>query len=283
MKATGRQGKMSIHEFELKKIQKNSAIVIIAKRGSGKSWVCRDIINHFRSIPVGIIISKTERVDPFYSKFFPDTYIYDEYKASIMEKLLARQEAMNEKKKKYKKLGKKIDTRALIIMDDCLSDKKNWINEQGIKEILFNGRHHDITYVLTMQYPLGITPDLRDNFDYVFLLADDNHINQEKIFKHYAGVFPKFGAFQEVYNQLTSNFGCMVISNRGARATFFDKVFWYKARDIIPPVIGNEQFRIFHDKNYDENWKKKKKGDTIDILERLSKRKEPIKVAKVRD
>ena len=272
---------MEIKEFDMRsfKRNKNPAIVIIAKRGSGKSFICRDILNYLRDIPVGIIISRTEDEDPFYSTFFPDSYIYSEFKHEIIERLIYRQSEMKEKKKRYKKLGKKIDTRAFIIMDDCLADKKDWANDPNMKRLLYNGRHLDITYILTMQYPLGITPDLRTNFDYVFLLADDNYTNQEKMFKHYAGVFHKFQAFQEIYNQLTQNFGCLVLCNRGARYDFFDKVFWYKAKEIIPPKICCEQFLTFHEKNYDENWRKRKKDFDVETYIK-SRGKEPLKVEK---
>ena len=77
-----------INEFDEKtnvnyiSLVENPAIVMIAKRASGKSWVCRAILKHFRDIPVGIIIAPTERManPPFYSAFFPDSYIHYDYK-----------------------------------------------------------------------------------------------------------------------------------------------------------------------------------------------------------
>ena len=33
-----------------------------------------------------------------------------------------------------------------------------------------NGRHYKILFILTMQYALGIPPNLRTNIDYVFIL-----------------------------------------------------------------------------------------------------------------
>jgi hypothetical protein len=87
-------GNMSlpIMEFQLDSMCENPAIVMIAKRASGKSWVCRSILRHFRDIPVGIIIAPTEKManPPFYSEFFPETYIHYEYRSEIIEKLLFR-------------------------------------------------------------------------------------------------------------------------------------------------------------------------------------------------
>ena len=72
-------------------------------------------------------------------------------------------------------------------------------------ELLFNGRHYQLMYMLTMQFPLGITPELRCNFDYIFLLADDNTSNIKRMYEHYAGMFPDFNSFKQVFTQLTKN------------------------------------------------------------------------------
>jgi hypothetical protein len=274
--------KLNITEFKLNMIGKNAAIVIIAKRGSGKSFLCRELINHFRNYPAGIIISESERFDDFYLEFFPGAFIYDHYIPEILDKLFNRQIKIKEKNKLLKKMGKRIDRRIFIIMDDCLSSSDNWKRDEHIKQLLFNGRHMGITYILTMQFPLGVTPELRNNFDYVFLLADDIQSNQERIWKHYAGVFPTINAFRDVYRDLTFDFGSMVLVNKGAKEGFHEKVFWYKSKKIIPELIGSDQFREYNKNNFNPNYRdKKKKVDIGDYCATKKRNKEKIKVDKV--
>ena len=119
-------------------------------------------------------------------------------------------------------------------------------------ELLFNGRHYHITYILTMQQPLGIQPELRNNFDYIFLLADDFTSNIKRMFDHYAGMFPDFNSFKQTYTQLTENNGAMVVVNRGARANFTEKVFWYRAKETPHFTMGSRKFKKYHDKKYDK-------------------------------
>ena len=220
---------LPVKEFKLDSMCENPAIVMIAKRASGKSWVCRSILKHFRHIPVGLIIAPTERManPPFYSDFFPDSYIHYEYKSETIEKLLYRQDIMIEKKIDREEQGRRpVDARGFILMDDCLSKKGSWMKDQPIMELLFNGRHYQLMYMLTMQFPLGITPELRCNFDYIFLLKEDFYSNLKRLYDHYAGMFPTFDSFRLVFKELTANFGSMVIVNRGAAVSFLDKVFW---------------------------------------------------------
>jgi len=174
--------KFQIFEFKLEKMVPDPAIVMVAKRGSGKSYITRDIIYHLRHIPGGVVIAPTDRMNSFYKYFFPDLYIHYDIKDSILKKVLLRQMLMIEKAKEKEQQGKHIDPSAILVMDDCLARKKAWAKDENILEILMNGRHYKLTYILTMQTPLGITPDLRLNFDYVFLLKEDSAINKKKNF-----------------------------------------------------------------------------------------------------
>lgn len=272
---------LQFNEFEFDQLVENPAIVMIAKRGSGKSYVCKSLIKYFEKIPVGIIISRTDRVDPYFVYFFPDSFIFYAYKSEIINNLIERQEIIMEKNMEKNKLGKRIDKRAIIVMDDCLASKGSWMRDQPIAELLFNGRHYYITYILTMQYPLGITPELRCNFDYVFLLAEDSFGNIKRMYEHYAGMFPSLYAFRQVFEKLTADYGCMVINNRGSRTSLFQKIFHYRAPSVRNDEIkyGCYQFRTYHEKNYDVNWKKKKKQfDIDDFFGQKKKEKTGIKV-----
>lgn len=250
---------LQINTFTLDQMVEHPAIVMVAKRGSGKSYICRAIINHFHKIPCGIIISGTDRMSTFFGIFFPDMFIFYEYKSDVINNVMRRQQIIIEKaKRKKKETGKDLDTRFFVLMDDCLADSKSWIRDKPIQELLFNGRHYKIMYILTMQYPLGIPPNLRINFDYIFLMADDSMNNQKKLFDYYAGCFPSFAAFRQIFNELTKDFGSMVIVNRGSRLNILEKIFYYKAPNYDnmneTVKIGCQQFRMYHEKNYNKDW-----------------------------
>jgi hypothetical protein len=198
-------------------------------------------------------------MNSFYGNFFPDTFIHYEYKSEIIEKLLFRQEKIIEKMKEKKRQGKNLDPRSYILMDDCLASKGTWMRDQPITTLLFNGRHYEIMYILTMQFPLGITPELRCNFDYIFLLAEDTHSNLKRIYDHYAGMFPTFDSFRQVFTVLTGDFGSMVIDNRRKATNPLERLFWYKAGDLSKTqcMMGGKQFQKYHNCNYDKDWRKK--------------------------
>ena len=48
--------KLNLRKFDMTKLRSDSVIVMIAKRNSGKSVLCKDILYHHRKIPCGMVI-----------------------------------------------------------------------------------------------------------------------------------------------------------------------------------------------------------------------------------
>ena len=236
----------------------NPRIAIIAKSGSGKSWVIREIMHYMQDIPCGVVIAPTDKMTGFYNDFLPPTFIHHEYREDIIPKLLQRQKRVLEKNKQRKKKGKKlIDPRAFLIMDDCMSSKHLWLKDPCMLSIFNEGRHYQITFILAMQYSLGIQPELRSNFDYIFLLGEDFVNNRKKLYEHYAGMFPTRSLFDQVFLQVTDDYGTMVINNRLRTSKIRKKVFWYKAKKRENFSVGCKKYLKFHDKYFDVNHDKR--------------------------
>ena len=249
--------KLPIKRFNIHEMVDHCTIAMIAKRATGKSFLTREIMYQKRNIAAAIAISRTENLNGFYKDFIPDSYIYSEYTSDILSRVYERQAKMHEDNVKREKEGKKPkDDSIMLIMDDCMSDKR-WIKDPNIAEMFFNGRHHHLSFILTMQYAVGIPPEMRSNFDYIFLLAEDTINNRKKLYEHYAGMFPTFDIFQQVFSDLTENYGMMVINNRIHSKNITDKVFWYRAKPVPTFNLGCNKFRKFHEKAYDSEWNKR--------------------------
>ena len=102
-----------------------------------------------------------------------------------------------------------------------------------------NGRHYKMLFIITMQYPLGIPPNLRTNIDYIFILRENIKKNKERIYDSYAGIFPSYDLFSQVMDQCTENYECLVIHNGSKTNRIEDCVFWYKAAPHPDFKIGS--------------------------------------------
>ncbi len=232
----------------MNKITSDKVVVLIGKRNTGKSYLVKDILYHHKNIPVGQAISGTEAANEFYGSIIPKVFIHEEYTAQIIQNIIKRQKLMVEKLKQ----NPNMDPRVFLILDDCLYDN-SWTKNTDIRSIFMNGRHYKILFLLTMQYALGIPPNLRTNIDYVFILRENYVSNRKRLYEHYAGMFPTFDMFCQVMDQCTENYECLVIDNNAKSNQLVDQVFWYKAPERPDFKCGAREFWEYSDKNFQRN------------------------------
>ena len=142
-----------------------------------------------------------------------------------------------------------MDPRTFVILDDCLYDQ-GWTRDKMMRLLFMNGRHWKVMLIITMQYPLGIPPNLRTNIDYVFILRENYVSNRKRLYEHYAGMFPTFEMFCQVMDQCTENFECLVIDNNAKSNKLDDQVFWYKASERGEFKIGADDYWQYSQSNY---------------------------------
>ena len=239
---------IQLRKFNMNEITHDKVVVLIGKRDTGKSFLCKDLLFHHQNIPVGQVISGTEAANSFYASMVPKIFIHEEYKPEIISNILKRQKLMIEQMKS----NPNMDPRAFLILDDCIYDQ-SWIKDKNVRSLFMNGRHYKILFILTMQFALGIPPNLRTNIDYVFILRENYQSNRKRLYEHYAGMFPTFEMFCQVMDQCTENYECLVINNNSKSNQLQDQIYWYKA-DAHPDFkIGGPGYWEFNDKHFQEN------------------------------
>ena len=270
---------LELKKFNMRKItfkpdeNKGPVIVLIGRRDTGKSFLVKDLLYYHQDIPIGTVISGTEVGNGFYSKHVPKLFIHNEYNSGIVENILKRQKTVLKQVKReietYKRSN--IDPRAFTILDDCLYDA-TWTKDKVMRLLFMNGRHWKVMLVITMQYPLGIPPNLRTNIDYVFILREPYIANRKRIYENYAGMFPTFESFCQVMDQCTENYECLVIDNNTKSNKLHDQIYWYKAESHSDFKLGSKEFwELSKDINSDDEEEiydpssEKKKGKSISV------------------
>jgi hypothetical protein len=272
---------LELKKFDMRNItfkpdeNKGPVIVMIGRRDTGKSFLVRDLLYHHQDIPVGTVISGTEAGNGFYAKHVPKLFIHEEYSSILIENILRRQKAvLKQMKKEEASYGRsRVDPRTFAILDDCLYDQ-SWTRDKLMRLLFMNGRHWKVMLIITMQYPLGIPPNLRTNIDYVFILREPYMTNRKRIWENYASMFPTLESFSAVMDQTTENYECLVINNNAKSNKLNDQIFWYKAETRPDFRLGSKEFWELskginsddEDEVYDPNKSRKKsKGPQINV------------------
>lgn len=236
---------LSLNEFDLGQIKmeicNTPRILIYGPTGSGKSFLILDILYHHQDVPIVTVVSPTERFNHTYKDIVPEMFIHD-FSSEIIKKFIQRQEYIQDKQKNDP-LYSSIDTRAILLLDDCLHKIKNIKFDPDIDFLFIAGRWVSAAPIFAIQDPIGLSPTQRGQLSYTFLFYDPLETNKKKLFEHYAGVFPNYKMFSDALDYYTQDFGCLVIDHSNKRARKLEeKVFWYQAKKHGKFKMCDEKF-----------------------------------------
>lgn len=223
-------------------------IVIVGRRGCGKSFLLKDIMWHFRDVPNVFVISGSEECNPFFGDFVPPRFIQYEYHSAYIEEIRRRQTkeiaAFERSVTENGQANTTMDPRIIVVLDDCLFDGV-WTRDTQMKYIFLNGRHSKIMLIVTMQYPLGIPPMLRGNIDYAFIFKEYIDGNRKRIYANYGSAcFPNYQTFCAVLDQTTQNNECLVIDSTTQTNDLSQVISCYKAKP-------HANFRMCHPRHWE--------------------------------
>ena len=232
---------IQLKKFNPANMADDKVCVFIGKRGTGKSTLVADILYHKKHLPIGIVMSATEEGNHYYQQYVPDLFIYGDYHREVIENILDRQKQVVSQNKP--------NPNAFLLLDDCMYDRK-FMKDTCIRQCFMNGRHWKLFFMLTMQYCMDLTPDLRANVDYVFILRENVVQNREKLYKSFFGIFPTFDMFNQVMTKCTENFECLVLDNTSKSNKIEDCVYWYKAKMRKNFRVGSPAIWAAHKQKY---------------------------------
>lgn len=210
-----------------------NVIVIIGRRETGKSVLVRDVLFSHQDIPFGTILSGKD----CYSDIVPKSFMHNEYTSSSIHKILNRQKTIL----KENLDDTKVDPRHVVIFDGCFHDAR-WTSDAFIHELIMHAIDYKILLVITLTYPLGIQPHLRNSINYIFILQENVTNNRRRIYENYASLFPSFHDFCIALDGCTNEYDCLVIDNTSKSTKIEDRIFYYNVKQHSDFQLGAKEF-----------------------------------------
>lgn len=216
-------------------------------RNTGKSTLISQLLYWKKDIfPVGMAFSGTEDSNGFYSKMFPETFIYNKYDEKKIENFVRRQ-----------KIAKQhIENPWAVLLLDDVNDDNAVFNKQLQKALFMNGRHFKMLYILSLQYSLSIKPIIRTNIDGTFILREPNLRNRKVLWENYAGIIPDFEMFCQMMDQLTNDWCALFILNATRSNRMEDCVYYVNIRPVKNFKFGSPDYYKFHDARFNPSYVK---------------------------
>ena len=267
--------KLKVRAFDPTTMRPGAVVLMIGKRGTGKSTLMRDIMYHMRhKLSFGIAMSPTEESTGDLTRYIPKSCIYAEFNGAAVDVMLEYQRRSVKKGSNPKYM--------YILLDDCMYDKAV-MKATNIRQLFMNGRHRKIFFMAAVQYMMDLGPDLRTQVDYVFVLRENILSNREKLFKFFFGMFTDFKDFSKTMSKCTQGFDCMVLDNTVKSNEVSDCIFWYRANDKLPDFeMGAPGIWCLDAKYYRDKDNAKTEDDdeesTMDVNDAMRKHRHAHKV-----
>ena len=152
--------------------------LFVGAKASGKSIAIRHVCRAYAREFAYIVVFAPTALNGFYD-FLPSSFVHDDYRPEVMERILAKQEA-------FKRAGKSVQV--LVIMDDILgSETIDWERrkQSELSKLWAANRHWNISAIVVTQSLKRVPRLLRDNVDYACIF---------RVMKEaYAGLYESFG------------------------------------------------------------------------------------------
>jgi len=228
-------------EFNPDDIKTDATIVAIGKRRTGKTWIFRNIMYLMRDkFEAGIVISQTDELNHFWSQYIPEKYIYKKYDTSILEAVFRRQKRIlndnsltDEEKEKQAPF--------FILLDDVISDSSIRYDD-AMTELFVAGRHYKLFILITTQYAKAISPTLRANTDYCFIMKCVQFRQVEALWEDFASFVTK-QAFAQIIDANTEDNEVLVMSTcPEIKVEPLAMMHWWKAVDPGVFRMGSEEY-----------------------------------------
>ena len=228
-------------EFDPNEIKLDATIVAVGKRRTGKSWCFRNLMYLMKDkIPAGIVISQTDELNKFWRDYVPKKFIYPKYQPEILDAVFKRQkEILNDKNLTDEEKEEKAPF--FVLLDDVISDQRLKYDE-NLMELFVAGRHYKLFVLITTQYAKAITPTLRGNTDYCFIMKTIQGRQREALWEDFGDFLTK-DAFNRVVDAYTEDNEMLVINTcPETHVDPLEMMAWWKAQEIGPFQMGSKEY-----------------------------------------
>jgi hypothetical protein len=236
-----------LNRFKTTGIKKDRIIFLCGKRGSGKTTGVMDILYRHRDIQMAMVMCGTEESAEQYRDYFPDSFIYGKYDEEVLRTAVKAQ-----KRRLFEhKMGRRRKVPYIcILLDDCMFEKP--LSGKFMRNLFMNGRHWKIMLIITCQYVIDVPAALRGQIDYAMLFKNNSPQEREKMLTVFGTPFPKDKGvtFNQIMDQCTRDFGCMVIDNTANGSRLEESVFYFRPKRRENFRIGSAGMWRYHHRRY---------------------------------
>lgn len=238
--------KVTINEFRLEDMPLSCTWMCVGPPSSGKSSMIESFAYYLKHrYPTAWVSSGTETAYDRFCKVFGSLYVRNYYSEDEFIKFSRRQRQCA--------LENGIGNQAnycLAIVDDP-EDMKIFKSSIVCASFKLGSQHWHALQIWGLQYGIDPGPSIRKSVSYVAIFREPEEKERKKLYENFGGITGSFEVFNDLMDQLTGDYTCLVIKKRSQSNNLEDCVFYFKGVD--PNKLGNWKFGCKEAKQWCEN------------------------------
>lgn len=266
---------LRIPRFRPETMIPDTIIMFSGPRRSGKTVTMTNLLQHIRRhLYAAVVQTPTDDTRKSLAPYIPWTCMHDDFDERTLARIMETMRTLcNAERAKAMAENRPPNHRyLLVLLDDCMAEKGS-LKVKPIRDIFYNGRHEDITFMNIQQFIMDMPHNLRNSIDYVFATHDDDPKNITRLWDYFfQNAFPREADFRAAFNKCTENYGCMVLDRTVKTGNPMDQVFVFNARIDIPPFrVGHPDIWTLHFRHLKS--REEELNKTLDSMQEIVRRK----------
>ena len=243
---------LEIKEFRMEDIPPSCTWIIVGPPASGKTTMIENMCYYLKHrYPVARAFIGTEGAYKRMCQIFHPLFVSNYYDADDEKRHVIRQRTMEMDNGKGHAANY-----AINILDDVSDDPKIY-KSKLVRGIFKNGSQHwHQLFLLGSQYAIDMPPDVRKSVSYVAIFREPEPLEREKLYKNFGGLAGSRKNFDDLMDQLTGDYRCLVFKKRSQSNKIEDCIFWYRTVDMGDWnwKFGCDEYRDWGKMRYDKNY-----------------------------
>jgi hypothetical protein len=151
-------------------------IVLYGPRRSGKSVMIRNICQRMRHYFPEVIVFTMTKSSAEYFNFIPYARVIEGLDEALLERLIDHQMELKKAMSRGEDVG---NPNLLVILDDCMAQGLRYA--KTLNRLFYNGRHSNITLIVSVQDVRGIAPSATINTDIAITFSLPDHRGRDTV------------------------------------------------------------------------------------------------------
>lgn len=232
-------------EFDPDSMPADSAVIVLGKRRTGKSHLVADLLSKVGHKYHDVVVYTGTKFNKFWQRYVPEEYVHEGFQQDHIAKLLKAKEAVVaeciDKSPNGQEHGPECKCETLVLLDDVASEY-HLHESKELSQLYTKGRHFKMSPWILTQYAYALSPAIRSNTDYAFIMHQTQRKSKEAIADEFLSQIDRKSA-ASVMSRHTPGYQVMVIDNTVQEDELSKVLSRYQAVENLPDyTLGDDEY-----------------------------------------